>query len=63
MLVQQEKIIGLTAHKTILFTADELEKVINNFNVGRVLDRGVQCLVYKSLLTNGRIVAIKSLLG
>ena len=41
------------------FTADELERATDNFNENRILGRGGQGIVYKGMLGEGKIVAIK----
>ncbi|KAL4578115.1 hypothetical protein LXL04_014231 [Taraxacum kok-saghyz] len=59
LLKQQEATdIGLV-DKTILFTSNELEKATNHFNENRVIGRGGQGTVYKGMLADGKIVAIK----
>ncbi|KAL2456703.1 Wall-associated receptor kinase-like 2 [Forsythia ovata] len=42
-----------------LFTVKELEKATDNFNQSRILGQGGQGTVYKGMLSEGKIVAIK----
>ncbi|KAM7478090.1 hypothetical protein LguiA_026303 [Lonicera macranthoides] len=45
--------------KTKLFTSKDLEKITDRYNKNRILGQGGQGTVYKGMLTDGRIVAIK----
>ncbi|KAI9180479.1 hypothetical protein LWI28_005234 [Acer negundo] len=42
-----------------LFKSKELDKATNHFNVNRILGRGGQGTVYKGMLTDGKIIAVK----
>ncbi|KAL2920882.1 Wall-associated receptor kinase-like 2 [Bienertia sinuspersici] len=60
MLLQQqmssdEKII----ERIRIFTINELKKATNNFNNDRILGQGGHGIVYKGMLDEGRVVAIK----
>lgn len=45
--------------RTKVFTSDELEKATDHFNENRILGQGGQGTVFKGMLPDGRIVAIK----
>ncbi|KAJ0464555.1 putative protein kinase RLK-Pelle-WAK family [Helianthus annuus] len=59
LLKQQEEADPSLVDKTIHFTSRELEKATDNFNENRILGRGGQGTVYKGMLVDGRIVAVK----
>ncbi|KAI3747321.1 hypothetical protein L6452_09775 [Arctium lappa] len=59
LLKQQEEADPYLFDKTILFTSRELEKATDYFNENRILGRGGQGTVYKGMLMDGRIVAVK----
>ncbi|XP_074290851.1 wall-associated receptor kinase-like 1 [Silene latifolia] len=49
---------GMTENN-LLFTADELDKATDHFNENRILGRGGQGTVFKGMMTDGSLVAIK----
>ncbi|KAJ0467911.1 putative protein kinase RLK-Pelle-WAK family [Helianthus annuus] len=59
LLKQQEEADPSLVDKTIHFTSRELVKATDNFNENRILGRGGQGTVYKGMLVDGRIVAVK----
>ena len=60
LILQQELSVSEgNIEKTKLFTSYDLEKATDNYNTNRILGQGGQGTVYKGMLTNGRIVAVK----
>ncbi|XP_030942711.1 wall-associated receptor kinase-like 1 [Quercus lobata] len=60
LLQQQLSSSEVTVEKnTKLFNSKDLEKATDNFNVNRILGQGGQGTVYKGMLIDGKIVAIK----
>ena len=60
LLQQQLSSSDVTIEKTTkLFNSKDLEKATDNFNVNRILGQGGQGTVYKGMLIDGKIVAIK----
>nr|XP_043635030.1 wall-associated receptor kinase-like 6 [Erigeron canadensis] len=59
LLKQQAEANPSLVDKTILFTSRVLAKATDDFNENRVLGRGGQGTVYKGMLADGRIVAVK----
>ncbi|PQM34477.1 wall-associated receptor kinase-like 3 [Prunus yedoensis var. nudiflora] len=60
LLLEQQLSSGkVNVDKIKLFDSKELEKSTNNFSIDRILGQGGQGTVYKGMLADGRIVAIK----
>ncbi|GKV04886.1 hypothetical protein SLEP1_g16981 [Rubroshorea leprosula] len=59
LLQQQLSSIEGNVEMTKTFSTKELEKATDNFNWNRILGQGGQGTVYKGMLVDGRIVAIK----
>ncbi|KAK2985348.1 hypothetical protein RJ640_008699, partial [Escallonia rubra] len=59
LLLQQQTSVDKGSAEKTHFSAKELEKATDNFNENRILGRGGQGTVFKGMLTDGRIVAVK----
>ncbi|XP_024178350.1 wall-associated receptor kinase-like 8 [Rosa chinensis] len=59
LLEQQFSSGEVNVEKIKLFNSKELEKATDHFNVDRILGQGGQGTVYKGMLADGRIVAVK----
>jgi hypothetical protein len=60
LLKQQLSSHESNVEHTKLFNSKDFEKATDRFNVNRILGRGGQGTVYKGMLPDGRIVAVKS---
>ncbi|KAK2394650.1 Wall-associated kinase family protein [Trifolium repens] len=60
LLLQKRMSSGeVNVDRTALFTLKDLKKATENFNKNRVLGKGGQGTVYKGMLVDGKIVAVK----
>jgi serine/threonine protein kinase len=59
LLEQQLSSSQVNVEKTKLFNSMELEKATDHFNADRILGQGGQGTIYKGMLADGRIVAVK----
>jgi serine/threonine protein kinase len=59
LLQQQLSSNEVNVDTTKLFNSKDLEKATDHFNINRILGQGGQGTVYKGMLTDGRIVAVK----
>ena len=59
LLQQQLSSNENNVQKTKLFNSKELENATGRFNENRILGKGGQGTVYKGMLVDGRIVAVK----
>ncbi|CAM8974081.1 unnamed protein product [Rhodiola kirilowii] len=58
-LLLQQQLSSYSFDTTKIFTVEELEKATDNFKISRVLGQGGQGTVYKGMLTDGMLVAVK----
>ncbi|XP_021811290.1 wall-associated receptor kinase-like 22 [Prunus avium] len=60
LLLKQQLSSGkVNVDKIKLFNSNELEMATNNFSIDRILGQGGQGTVYKGMLADGKIVAVK----
>ena len=59
LLEQQLSSTENHVEQTKIFTSKELEKATDNYHMSRILGQGGQGTVYKGMLTNGIVVAVK----
>ncbi|KAM4100268.1 hypothetical protein ACB094_05G055600 [Castanea mollissima] len=59
LLQQYLSLSEVIVEKIKLFDPKDLDKAMDHFNVNRILDQGGQGTVYKGMLTDGKIVAVK----
>ncbi|GKV49690.1 hypothetical protein SLEP1_g56428 [Rubroshorea leprosula] len=63
LLQQQLSSTEGNVERTKIFSTKELERATDNFNRNRILGQGGQGTVYKGMLVDGRIVAVKKSKG
>ncbi|KAJ1404803.1 Serine/threonine-protein kinase, active site [Sesbania bispinosa] len=59
LLQQQIDSHNGSAERATIFTAEELKEATNNYDEERIIGKGGHGTVYKGVLSNGRVVAIK----
>ncbi|XP_021771623.1 wall-associated receptor kinase-like 1 [Chenopodium quinoa] len=57
--LEEQRLKHEEAEKTRLFTKNELKKATDNFNKDRVIGKGGQGTVYKGMLSDGKLIAVK----
>lgn len=56
---QQTSFLQGNVNRTKLFSSNDLEKATDRFNASRILGQGGQGTVYKGMLEDGMIIAVK----
>ncbi|CAL9215206.1 unnamed protein product [Arabidopsis halleri] len=59
LLQQQTSFLQGSVNRTKVFSSDDLDKATDKFNPSRILGQGGQGTVYKGMLEDGMIVAVK----
>ena len=59
LLQQRMSSNEVNVDRAILFSLKDLEKATDRFNMNRILGKGGQGTVYKGMLVDGKIVAVK----
>uniref|UniRef100_A0A803LHT1 Protein kinase domain-containing protein n=2 Tax=Chenopodium quinoa TaxID=63459 RepID=A0A803LHT1_CHEQI len=58
--LEEQRINQEEAEKTKLFTVNELKKATDNFNENRIIGKGGQGTVYKGMLSDRKLIAVKT---
>jgi len=59
LLQRQIDLLNGSTERATIFTAEELKRATNNYDDDRIIGKGGHGTVYKGLLSNGSVVAIK----